>query len=100
MKKGLLMNIMGNNSINFHLPTPFDNLMGKVVIYFSPVKLVFLLLKSALRGTIRCLVIFSMKTYVLPRSHNYIPVLIPIIYAEIMGIHRNYNLKDVWNVVL
>jgi hypothetical protein len=75
LKKGLLTNRMGNNLINFLFPAPFDNWGSKGVIYFSPVKFVFLLPESALRGTIRCLVIFSMKTYVLPRPHNYIPVL-------------------------
>ena len=38
-KKGLLTKRMGNISINFFLPNPFDNWGSKGVIYFSPVKL-------------------------------------------------------------
>ena len=39
VKKGLLTKRMGNISINFFLPNPFDNWGSKGVIYFSPVKL-------------------------------------------------------------
>jgi hypothetical protein len=39
VKKGLLTKRMGNISINFFLPYPFDNWGSKGVIYFSPVKL-------------------------------------------------------------
>ena len=39
LKKGFYANSMGNSFINNFFPTPFDNCMGKGVIYFFPVKL-------------------------------------------------------------
>ena len=56
VKKGLLTNRMGNNSINFLLPTPFDNWGSNGVIYFSPVKL---LPVNTLEGHIRGSVMFN-----------------------------------------
>ena len=61
LKKGCMQNSMGNSFHQHFFPTPFDNWGSKGVIYFSPVKFAFLLLKSALEGIIRCLVIFNCK---------------------------------------
>ena len=47
VKKGLLTKRMGNISIKFFLPNPFDNWGSKGVIYFSPVKLLPASEKSA-----------------------------------------------------
>ena len=47
VKKELLTKRMGNISIDFFLPNPFDNWGSKGVIYFSPVKLLPASEKSA-----------------------------------------------------